>query len=157
MSFLLDPALLVASGAAIERLAGDQRTADRLAGATLTGFLAVSGTLWSDTDVPALRPLWRPFGSRGPRDFMVNSGLLRVPVPRRASARHHLAAAAIFATYPAFLTLGRRLARHRAPAGYAQSADEHTTSLGNEAAPPSDPPASPDPPGPASTAGGPRR
>lgn len=113
MSFLLDPPLLVASGAAIERLTGDEDTADRLSRVTLAGFLGISVTLWNDVDAPLLRPLWRPFGSAGPRDFMVNSGVLRLPVPRRPTPRDHLAAAVVFATYPLFLSLGRRLGRRR--------------------------------------------
>jgi hypothetical protein len=111
MSFLLDPPLLVASGIAIERLAGDRRVADGLATVTLTGFLGVSVPLWNDVRAPVLEAIWQPFGSDGPRDFMVNSGVLHLPVPRRAEPRHHLAAAAVFATYPLFLHLGRRLGR----------------------------------------------
>lgn len=111
MSFLLDPGLLVAGGAAIERLVDDEGTADRLAATALTGVLAVSVSLWRDDDRALLRPIWRPFGSRGPRDFMVNSGVLDLPVPRRPGRREHLTAAALFATYPLFLALGRRLGR----------------------------------------------
>ena len=111
MSFLLDPPLLVASGAAIERVTPDERTANRLAGITLVGFLGVSTCLWNDVDSPALAPIWRPFGSAGPRDFMVNSGVLDLPVPKRPSTREHLLAAAVFATYPLFLGLGRGLGR----------------------------------------------
>ncbi len=111
MSFLLDPPLLVATGAAIERVTDDEGTADRLAGVTLAGFLGVSSALWNDVESPLLAPIWRPFGSATPRDFMINSGVLQLPVPRRPSARDHLAAAAVFATYPLFLQLGRRLGR----------------------------------------------
>lgn len=111
MSFLLDPPLLLASGLAIERLAPDEATADRLAAGTLTLFLGVSVPLWRDVRSPVLAPVWRPFSSDGPRDFMVNSGVLSLPVPRRPRPRHHLAAAAVFATYPLALALGRRLAR----------------------------------------------
>ena len=111
MSFLLDPPLLVASGAVIERLAADERTADRLAGVTVTGFLGVSTCLWNDLDSALLEPIWTPFGSSSPRDFMINSGILDLRVPKRPSTRDHLLAAAIFATYPLFLGLGRRLGR----------------------------------------------
>lgn len=111
MSFLLDPPLLVASGAAIERVAPDDRTADRLAGVTLVGFLGVSTCLWNDVDSRALEPIWKPFGSASPRGFMINSGVLDLPVPSRPTRRDHLMAAAVFATYPLFLGLGRRLGR----------------------------------------------
>lgn len=117
MSFLLDPPLLVVSGVAIERLAADERTADRLAAGTLTVFLGVSVPLWNDVRSPALDPIWRPFPSSGPRDFMVNSGVLCLPVPRRPATPHHLAAAAVFATYPLALALGRRLGRRWRRAG----------------------------------------
>jgi hypothetical protein len=111
MSFLLDPPLLVAGGAMIERLAPDERTADRLASLTITTFLGVSTALWNDSGSPLLEPIWRPFGSAGPRDFMINSGLLELPVPQRPSRRDQVLAGAVFATYPLFLAVGRRLGR----------------------------------------------
>lgn len=125
MSFLLDPPLLVASGALIERVTSDERTADRLAGVTITGFVGVSTCLWNDVDSRLLEPIWTPFGSRSPRDFMVNSGVLRLRVPRRPSARDHLVAAALFATYPLFLGLGRHLGRRwRRRAGHDAAGPE---------------------------------
>jgi hypothetical protein len=111
MSFLLDPPLLFATGAAIERLVEDESTADRLAGITIAGYLGVSVPLWLDSGARPLQLIWRPFGSEGARDFMVNSGLLHLPTPRRAEARHHLMAAVVFATYPLALALGRRWGR----------------------------------------------
>jgi hypothetical protein len=113
MSFLLDPPLLVATGAAIEHFAPDERTADRLAGVTMATFLGVSVPLWLDSRARPLEVIWQPFGSSGPRDFMVNSGVLDLPVPKPAGAREHLMAAAVFATYPLALHLGRRLVRRR--------------------------------------------
>jgi hypothetical protein len=111
MSFLLDPPLLVATGMAIERLVADEATADRLAGITIAGYLGVSVPLWLDTRARPLELLWRPFGSASARDFMVNSGLLRLPVPKPAGPGAHLLAAAVFATYPLALALGRRWGR----------------------------------------------
>jgi hypothetical protein len=111
MSFLLDPPLLVAAGVAIERLVDDGEVADRAALATLTGFLGVSVPLWLDARTPVLRPIWRPFGTSGPREFMVTSGVLPLSVPERLRPRHHLIAATVFATYPLALALGRRLGR----------------------------------------------
>jgi hypothetical protein len=114
VSFLLDPPLLVAAGVAIEGATSDEATADRLARATLGTFLGVSVPLWLDVRARPLEPIWRPFGSDGPRDFMVNSGVLRLTTPTRAEARHHLMAAAVFATYPLALALGRRWGRRLA-------------------------------------------
>lgn len=114
MSFLLDPPLLFATGIAIERVGDDPAIADRLSGATLATFLGVSVPLWLDAPARPLRLIWKPFGSDGPRDFMVNSGVLRLPVPRPARGRHHLAAAALFATYPLALRLGRSAGRRLA-------------------------------------------
>jgi hypothetical protein len=114
VSFLLDPPLLVAAGVAIEGVASDEAAADRLGRATLGTFLGVSVPLWLDVRTRPLELIWRPFGSEGPRDFMVNSGVLHLPTPKRAEARPHLLAAAVFATYPLALWLGRRWGRRLA-------------------------------------------
>lgn len=111
MSFLLDPPLLVATGAAIERITDDEKTADRLSWLTIGTYYAVSVPLWLDSDAKPLELFWKPLGSKGPRDFMVNSGVLDLPVPEKPTAKHHLAAAAILATYPLFLWAGRKLGR----------------------------------------------
>lgn len=123
MSFLLDPPLLVAAGVAIEGVTNDEAVADRLARATLGTFLGVSVPLWLDARARPLELIWRPFGSDGPRDFMVNSGVLRLPTPTRADARHHLMAAAVFATYPLALGIGRRWGRRLAARGRASRPD----------------------------------
>ncbi|RZI01753.1 hypothetical protein EIH03_16135, partial [Staphylococcus aureus] len=54
--------------------------------------------------------LWRPFRAQNGRDFMWNSGVFSVDVAR-AEWPLHAMAAAIFATYPFFIKLGRRLGR----------------------------------------------
>lgn len=110
MSFMIDPPLLYANGQAYARLAPEraQGAAARAAGvAVLALFYGVSGALWLER--PWTRPLWRAFGSRGGRDFMVNSGVLRLPVP--GSARGHALAALAFATYPLWLAAGYRSGR----------------------------------------------
>jgi hypothetical protein len=117
VSFLLDPPLLVAAGVAIEAATEDEAAADRLARVTLGTFLCVSAPLWLDARARPLELIWRPFGSDGPRDFMVNSGVLHLPTPRRALVRHHLMAAAVFATYPLALSLGRCWGRRLAARG----------------------------------------
>ncbi|OBH84086.1 hypothetical protein [Mycobacterium sp. E2989] len=107
MSFLLDPPLLFASGLLIERrLPAEQRAAAEAA--TLGVFFGGSFGLYNN--VPGLGVLWRPFRARNGRDFMWNSGVFRVNTAK-ADWPLHAAAAAIFATYPFFIKLGRRLAR----------------------------------------------
>lgn len=108
MSFLLDPPLLVASGAAIERIAPDEPAARTLGAVTAGIFIGVSLALYAN--VPGLGAFWKPFGSRSGREFMLTSGL--APVDEgRLRRRHHVAALSVFATYPAWLALGRRAAR----------------------------------------------
>ncbi len=109
MSFLLDPPLLVASGVLIERgLPPEQREAAEAA--TLGVFFGGSFGLYNN--VPGLGLLWRPFRARDGRDFMWNSGVFDVETAQ-LSWRMHAAAGAIFATYPFFIKLGRRLGRAR--------------------------------------------
>lgn len=108
MSFLADPPLLVAAGAAIERLADDERTAKVACGAVLALFLGVSGALY--LDAPVSRPMSRALRAPSGLDWMVNSGVLKLDVGR-PSRRRDLAAIALFAAYPGWLWLGRRAAR----------------------------------------------
>jgi len=56
---------------------------------------------------------WKPFGSDNGRDFMVNSGVLKVNTDE-AGWRTDVVSAAIYATYPLFLKLGRRIGARRA-------------------------------------------
>jgi hypothetical protein len=56
------------------------------------------------------RPIWRACRADSGRDWMINSGVLRLE-HRRLSARAHALAAAIFATYPVWLWLGLRHGR----------------------------------------------
>ncbi len=107
MSFIIDPPLLVASGAAIERTLDEEgaRHASRLVSAI---FIGVSLGLYANA--PGLGAIWRPFGSRSGREFMLTSGLARVDEARMGRAQH-AAALAQFGLYPAWLALGRSLAR----------------------------------------------
>jgi hypothetical protein len=107
MSFLLDPPLLVASGVLIERRLPSSRR-DVAEAATLGVFFGGSFGLYNN--VPGLGVLWRPFRARNGRDFMWNSGVFRVNTAD-AGWPLHATAGAIFATYPFFIKLGRRLAR----------------------------------------------
>lgn len=107
MSFLLDPPLLLASGALIERqLPPDRR--DVAEAATLGVFFGGSFGLYNN--VPGLGVLWRPFRARNGRDFMWNSGVFGVKT-EQAGWKLHAAAGIIFATYPFFIKAGRRFGR----------------------------------------------
>jgi hypothetical protein len=109
MSFILDPPLLVASGAAIEAAAGaDERTARRLRAGVVGLFVSVSLALYAN--LPGLGRIWRPFGARSGREFMLTSGLARVDEHRIAPARH-AAALSLFLLYPLWARLGAALVR----------------------------------------------
>ena len=107
MSFALDPPLLVASGVLIERNVPSDRR-DVAEAAVLGVFFGGSFGLYNN--VPGLGVLWRPFRARNGRDFMWNSGVFGVNTAQ-AKWPLHAAAGAIFATYPFFIKLGRRLGR----------------------------------------------
>ena len=107
MSFALDPPLLVISGVLIERRLPEDRR-DAAEAATLGVFFGGSFGLYNN--VPGLGLLWRPFRAQNGRDFMWNSGVFGVKTAE-AGWPLHAAAGAIFATYPFFIKLGRRLGR----------------------------------------------
>lgn len=113
MSFVIDPPLLVASGAAIEALAGeDEAAARRLRRGTVGLFVGVSLALYANA--PGLGAIWRPFGSRSGREFMLGSGLAPID-ERRIGLRQHAAALSLFALYPLWARLGAELVRRSAP------------------------------------------
>lgn len=124
MSFLLDPPLLVASGAVIER-AFPEEDRDMAEAATLGVFLGFSIGLY--LNVPGLGFLWRPFRAKGGRDFMLNSGVFHCDA-ENAGWKTHAASAAVFATYPFWLKLGRKVGRvrDRAPEPLATEAGAAT-------------------------------
>lgn len=103
VSFLLDPPLLMASGSVIERaLPTDWRRPAAVAVSAV--FVGVSVAIYQN--IPVVSLLAKPFGSASGRDFMWNSGVFRLPVDR-FGPRAHVAAGAIFATYPLWLQFGR--------------------------------------------------
>ena len=111
MSFLIDPPLLFVGGRTYARRAPEsiREPAARPLGALLVAvFYAVSGALWLERAWTA--PLWRAFGSRGGRDFMLNSGVLRLDA-RAVTWRGHALALLAFATYPLWLMAGYRRGR----------------------------------------------
>jgi hypothetical protein len=110
VSFLLDPPLLVASGAAVEAALGESRAARVAERLLVAGFVAGSVALYLDR--PFTRPIWQAFRARSGRDFMLNSGVFRFDA-EHAGPRTHAAAATLFLAYPAFARLGRELVRRR--------------------------------------------
>ena len=108
VSFLLDPPLLVAAGAAIERTAPSPQAARKLSSATVALFIGVSAALYAN--VPGLGAWWKPFRARSGREFMLSSGLGRVDTESLSRAQH-ASALSLFVLYPAWLALGRRAAR----------------------------------------------
>jgi len=97
----------VASGAATAR-AVPPNAQPAAAAATLALFLGVSVPLYLDHRWT--RPLWKACRARSGRDWMLNSGVLDLD-HRRPPTATHLAAGAIFATYPLWLALGWRAGR----------------------------------------------
>ena len=116
MSFLVDPALLVADGFVIGRISPNDGVARILEATAIAGFLATSVSLYLDAEWT--RPLWEACRAKSGRDWMVNSGVFHLEY-EKPTAKGHAIAAAIFATYPLWLRLGillgrRRRARNRA-------------------------------------------
>jgi hypothetical protein len=108
VSFLIDPPLLYSSGRTYGRLTRSSPAAPRdglFVAATMAVFWGVSVALYLDKDWT--RPLWRLCRASSGRDWMLNSGVLRLD-PAQARAPTHLVSAAIFATYPYWLWRGLR-------------------------------------------------
>jgi hypothetical protein len=107
MSFLIDPPWLYANGRALAQVTEPPQR-DRLAAVTLGVFLVTSVSLYLDR--AWTRPIWRLCRARSGRDWMLNSGVLRLD-PDRAGTPTHLVSGALFATYPLWLWLGLRHGR----------------------------------------------
>jgi hypothetical protein len=109
MSFLIDPALLYGSGRAYRRLSGRSQPSamrDAAVGAGFMGlFWGVSVGLYLERRWT--RRLWRACRASSGRDWMLNSGVLRLDW-RKAGTRTHALSALAFATYPLWLWLGMR-------------------------------------------------
>ncbi len=113
MSFLIDPPWLYATGRAYGRLMPQETPAARaVSTATLGVFLATSISLY--LDLPWTRPISRACRAQDGRDWMLNSGVLRID-HLRVGPRVHALSALIFATYPLWLRLGERSARRPPP------------------------------------------
>jgi hypothetical protein len=106
VSFLVDGPWLYGTGRVYART-GD-RTAAVLGAATIAGFWAVSVSLYLNR--PWTWPIAKACRAQDGRDWMLNSGVLRID-HERAGPRTHAIAAALFATYPLCLWLGYRHGR----------------------------------------------
>ena len=106
MSFLVDPPLLLGAGAAVEAL--PEPVATRVERATVAVFVVTSVSLY--LNLGWTRWLWELCRAESGRDWMLNSGVFRFD-HRRAGPRTHAVAALLFATYPFWPVVGRRLAR----------------------------------------------
>jgi hypothetical protein len=109
VSFVIDPPLLVASGAAIEAAAGDEPARARRLRIAVTGlFVVISVALYANA--PGLGRIWRPFGVGSGREFMLTSGLARLD-DRPVGPTRHAAALSLFLLYPLWTRLGGALVR----------------------------------------------
>ena len=106
MSFLVDPPLLFATGAA----AGGRVPVKRLAPPVLALFWSVGVSLYRNA--AWTRPFMAYLPGRDGRDFMWTTGVLPIAHDkRRARATWDKRAVAVFAAYPIFLWLGTRATR----------------------------------------------
>jgi hypothetical protein len=104
MSFLIDPPWLYANGRVIAQAVPPEHQRP-LALATIGVFVVTSISLYLDK--AWTKPIWRLCRARSGRDWMLNSGVLKMD-PDRAGTPTHAVSAAIFATYPFWLWLGLR-------------------------------------------------
>jgi len=117
MSFLIDPPWLYATGRLYGRLMPGPTRASRAVSAATAGlFLTTSVSLYLEHRWT--KPIWRACRAESGRDWMLNSGVFRFDA-NEARIRTHCVAAAIFASYPLWLGLGIRHARHRLRSGAA--------------------------------------
>jgi hypothetical protein len=110
----MDPPLLYASGRSYARLTPGAPNATRdglYQAVTMAAFWGVSVSLYANRRWT--RPIWRACLARSGRDWMLNSGVLRLD-PERAGPVTHAISGAIFATYPVWLWLGVRDGRREA-------------------------------------------
>lgn len=108
MSFLIDPPWLYANGRAYAAVGPPGKPAAALGAATIATFWAVSISLYLNR--PWTKPIWEACRAEDGRDWMLNSGVLKLN-HRCVTPRTHAISAAIFATYPLWLWLGYRKGR----------------------------------------------
>jgi hypothetical protein len=111
MSFLIDAPWLYATGETYARMTPEPERTDKalkLGAATIAGFWGLSIPLYLNQRWT--KPVWKACRASSGRDWMVNSGVLRVDT-EQVGRRGHRVAAALFATYPLWLWLGYRHGR----------------------------------------------
>ena len=114
MSFLIDPPLLYAGGRAYASTTPKDSARDAaVAAGAMALFWGVSVSLYLNKRWT--KPIWWLCRAESGRDWMLNSGVLRLDW-RRAGRLTHLISAAIFVTYPYWLWRGLRDGRVRATA-----------------------------------------
>jgi hypothetical protein len=106
VSFLIDPPWLYANGRIAAKL--PEPAQQPVAAATVATFVVTSVSLYLNR--PWTRRIWELCRAEDGRDWMLNSGVLRID-HREAGAGTHLASAALFASYPLWLWLGLRHGR----------------------------------------------
>ena len=107
MSFLIDGPWLYANGRAIART----EHPTELAAGTMAVFWGVSVSLYLNK--PWTRRLWELCRARDGRDWMLNSGVLRID-EQAAGPVTHAISALLFASYPYWLWRGWRDGRRDA-------------------------------------------
>jgi len=110
VSFLVDPPWLALNGYVIGRVSPNEKVERALEIACDATFLAVSVPLYMNAGWT--EGIWKPTGVESGRDWMINSRVTHFE-HRAPTWRTHLAAAAIFATYPLWLRLGLKLGKRR--------------------------------------------
>jgi hypothetical protein len=110
MSFLVDAPWQVVNGYAIGRVTKNEKAQRALEVAIDATFFAVSVPMYLNAEWT--EPIWKPTGAESGRDWMINSQVFHFE-HKRPSWRTHLAAAALFATYPLWLRFGLKLAQRR--------------------------------------------
>ena len=108
MSFLVDGPWLYANGRVIAELPDEMQRPVALG--TIAAFIVTSVSLY--LNACWTRPIWRLCRASSGRDWMVNSGVLRID-EAAIGRRGHLLSALLFASYPLWLWLGIRQGRRR--------------------------------------------
>ncbi|MCO5315251.1 MAG: hypothetical protein M9938_03690 [Solirubrobacterales bacterium] len=121
MSFLVDSPWLYGIGKAYAERTEEpenEEKALKLGAATIAAFWGLSVPLYLNQRWTT--PVWKACLARSGRDWMVNSGVLRID-PEEIGPRGHAVAAGLFATYPLWLWLGYRHGRRSRASGRADT------------------------------------
>ena len=106
MSFLIDPPWLYANGRAYAAAGGpDGTTAAALGAATIATFWGVSISLYLNKRWT--KPICKACRAEDGRDWMLNSGVLKLDHENAGTATHAVSAL-LFASYPYWLWKGYR-------------------------------------------------